>query len=250
MICSSRALVLISMKNSNCNSAVLTRGIFYYTYYSIIHHSSYSGSIQSKNPVSAVCVNNMSLFLALRGGQVLQLSVPDLTVEFVYKSTEQIVTEEANTLIEKLFVNADSSRLGILDNTNFMRLLCLHQKIQPSSPQQQQQQSQTQQSITQPGELVDGVECEDVWDMLWADDNCEMFCLMEKCRLTVFRGQVAEESIPCSGYLCSFNDLRVKLAMMDELMAEPERPQPTQILVAESQTLRKVRRKCASYNTY
>lgn len=47
-------------------------------------------------------------------------------------------------------------------------------------------------------------ERKDVWDMIWAEDNSELFAMMEKTRMYVFRNMDPEEPIPSSGYLCSF----------------------------------------------
>jgi hypothetical protein len=38
-------------------------------------------------------------------------------------------------------------------------------------------------------------ERKDVWDMRWADDDPELFALMEKTRMYIFRGLVAEEPV-------------------------------------------------------
>ena len=51
-------------------------------------------------------------------------------------------------------------------------------------------------------------ERKDVWDMIWAQDNPELFAMMEKTRMYVFRGMEPEEPIPSSGYLCSFKVFR------------------------------------------
>ena len=47
-------------------------------------------------------------------------------------------------------------------------------------------------------------ERKDVWDMCWASDNPELFAMMEKTRMYVFRNMDPEEPIASSGYLCSF----------------------------------------------
>lgn len=47
-------------------------------------------------------------------------------------------------------------------------------------------------------------ERKDVWDMCWAQDNPELFAMMEKTRMYVFRNMDPEEPIASSGYLCSF----------------------------------------------
>lgn len=93
-------------------------------------------------------------------------------------------------------------------------------------------------------------ERKDVWDMKWANDNPDLFSMMEKTRMYVFRNldpEVAvqlellplgasfvpipfilmltpipsmnlQEPIQTSGYICSFEDLEIKSALLDEIM--------------------------------
>ena len=42
-------------------------------------------------------------------------------------------------------------------------------------------------------------ERKDVWDMKWADDNPELFAMMEKTRMYIFRNQEPEEPHLSSG---------------------------------------------------
>ena len=47
-------------------------------------------------------------------------------------------------------------------------------------------------------------ERRDVWDLCWAMDNPELFALMEKTRMYIFRNLEPEEPVVCSAYLCHF----------------------------------------------
>lgn len=53
------------------------------------------------------------------------------------------------------------------------------------------------------------VERKDVWDVVWADDNEEMLCCMEKTKMILIRGEVAEAPVISSGYLARFKGLEV-----------------------------------------
>lgn len=44
----------------------------------------------------------------------------------------------------------------------------------------------------------------DVWDMKWAADNPELFAMMEKTRMYIFRNLEPEEPILSAGYICCF----------------------------------------------
>ena len=59
------------------------------------------------------------------------------------------------------------------------------------------------------GELV-RFERKDVWDMKWAMDNPDLFAMMEKTRMYIFRHLEPEEPILSAGYLCKFSDLEIR----------------------------------------
>lgn len=117
------------------------------------------------------------------------------------------------------------SRLAIIDIAGVMTLLELEAGAQPSAGD--------------PSKF----ERKDVWDMKWANDNPDLFSMMEKTRMYVFRnldpevsvrmaGGIAwwdcfytfvtflnlQEPIQTSGYICSFEDLEIKSALLDEIM--------------------------------
>jgi hypothetical protein len=41
---------------------------------------------------------------------------------------------------------------------------------------------------------------------------------MEKTKLSFVCGIEADEAVPCSGYICNYSDLQVKVVMLDEIM--------------------------------
>lgn len=53
-------------------------------------------------------------------------------------------------------------------------------------------------------EAVRAFERRDTWDVRWASDNAELFAVMEKTRMYVFRNLDPEEPILSSGYICCF----------------------------------------------
>jgi len=81
-------------------------------------------------------------------------------------------------------------------------------------------------------------ERKDVWDMRWSDDNPQRFALMEKTRMHVFRGLVAEEPVLSSAYICSFSDLEIRAVLLDQLMKEPEERCKDHVLKFETKALR------------
>lgn len=53
-------------------------------------------------------------------------------------------------------------------------------------------------------DAVRSFERRDTWDVRWASDNSELFAVMEKTRMYVFRNLDPEEPILSSGYICCF----------------------------------------------
>ena len=84
-------------------------------------------------------------------------------------------------------------------------------------------------------------ERKDVWDMKWASDNGELFAMMEKTRMYIFRGLDPEEPVLSSANICSFSDLKIKAVVLDEIMAEPEHPQKDCMINFETKSLRDTR---------
>jgi hypothetical protein len=53
-------------------------------------------------------------------------------------------------------------------------------------------------------DMLKAFERRDIWDVKWASDNAELFAVMEKTRMYVFRNLDPEEPILSTGYICSF----------------------------------------------
>ena len=77
--------------------------------------------------------------------------------------------------------------------------------------------------------------------MKWATDNPDLFAMMEKTRMYVFRNMEPEEPILSSGYICSFKDLEIKAVLLDEILRDPETPSKDLLLELEVKSLRDTR---------
>ena len=84
-------------------------------------------------------------------------------------------------------------------------------------------------------------ERKDVWDMKWASDNEELFAMMEKTRMYIFRGLDPEEPILSSANICAFSNLKIKAVVLDDIIAEPEHPQKECMIHFETKSLRDTR---------
>ena len=63
--------------------------------------------------------------------------------------------------------------------------------------------------ILQPNGTKLGLERKEVWDMKWSDDNPDLFAIMEKTRMYIFRGidpEVCDILLLHTGKLSNGND--------------------------------------------
>ncbi|XP_060267833.1 WD repeat-containing protein 35 isoform X7 [Ovis aries] len=125
----------------------------------------------------------------------------------------------------QLSLNCNSSRLAIIDILGVLTFFDLDARVTDSTGQQVV------------GELLK-LERKDVWDMKWAKDNPDLFAVMEKTRMYVFRNLDPEEPIQTSGYICNFEDLEIKSVLLDEILKNPEYPNKDYIINFEIRSLR------------
>ena len=98
-------------------------------------------------------------------------------------------------------LNCTSTRVAIIDNLGILTFFDLDTHVVDVSGQEIH------------GEQLK-FERKDVWDMKWAEDNPELFAMMEKTRMYIFRNLDPEEPILSSGWICEFSDLQVKVAFV------------------------------------
>jgi hypothetical protein len=67
-------------------------------------------------------------------------------------------------------------------------------------------------------------ERKDAWDVCWSDDDDDMFAVLEKAKMYVFRNLNPQEPVTSSGYLCKFSQLQITSIQLDELIKDPENP--------------------------
>lgn len=84
-------------------------------------------------------------------------------------------------------------------------------------------------------------ERRDVWDLCWAVDNPELFALMEKTRMYIFRNLEPEEPVLCSAYLCHFKELEILAVSLGDVLKDPENPSKDDLVSIETKSLRDTR---------
>ncbi|XP_022369245.1 WD repeat-containing protein 35 isoform X5 [Enhydra lutris kenyoni] len=177
----------------------------------------YSKAIQgTRDPICAITASDKTLIVGRESGTIQRYSLPNVGLIQKYS---------LNCRAYQLSLNCNSSRLAIIDISGILTFFDLDARVTDSTGQQVI------------GELLK-LERKDVWDMKWAKDNPDLFAMMEKTRMYVFRNLDPEEPIQTSGYICNFEDLEIKSVLLDEIMKNPEHPNKDYIINFEIRSLR------------
>ncbi|XP_068420229.1 WD repeat-containing protein 35 [Eschrichtius robustus] len=177
----------------------------------------YSKAIQgTRDPICAITASDKTLIVSRESGTIQRYSLPNVGLIQKYS---------LNCRAYQLSLNCNSSRLAIIDISGVLTFFDLDARVTDSTGQQVI------------GELLK-LERKDVWDMKWAKDNPDLFAMMEKTRMYVFRNLDPEEPIQTSGYICNFEDLEIKSVLLDEILKNPEYPNKDYIINFEIRSLR------------
>ncbi|XP_067559738.1 WD repeat-containing protein 35 isoform X6 [Pseudorca crassidens] len=177
----------------------------------------YSKAIQgTRDPICAITASDKTLIVSRESGTIQRYSLPNVGLIQKYS---------LDCRAYQLSLNCNSSRLAIIDISGVLTFFDLDARVTDSTGQQVI------------GELLK-LERKDVWDMKWAKDNPDLFAMMEKTRMYVFRNLDPEEPIQTSGYICNFEDLEIKSVLLDEILKNPEYPDKDYIINFEIRSLR------------
>ncbi|XP_033095063.1 WD repeat-containing protein 35 isoform X6 [Trachypithecus francoisi] len=177
----------------------------------------YSKAIQgTRDPICAITASDKILIVGRESGTIQRYSLPNVGLIQKYS---------LNCRGYHLSLNCNSSRLAVIDISGVLTFFDLDARVMDSTGQQVV------------GELLK-LERRDVWDMKWAKDNPDLFAMMEKTRMYVFRNLDPEEPIQTSGYICNFEDLEIKSVLLDEILKDPEHPNKDYLINFEIRSLR------------
>ncbi|XP_034051333.1 WD repeat-containing protein 35 isoform X2 [Thalassophryne amazonica] len=174
---------------------------------------------ETQDPICGITATDKTLIVGRESGVIHRYTLPNVVL--IQKYT-------LNNRAHHLFLNCNSSRLAIIDIAGVLSLLDLEARSSSDNS------ASSQASAGDPSKF----ERKDVWDMKWANDNPDLFAMMEKTRMYVFRNLDPEEPIQTSGYICHFEDLEIKSVLLDEIMKDPERPNKDNIINFEIRSLR------------
>jgi len=183
--------------------------------------------VQGRDPtpdqIIAMGASQSVLLVARESGVMHRYSLPHLSLDQQYTLRFRP---------QSIAINCDSTRAAIIDTNGVLSFF----DLSPGATEGGE--------VMQPaaeGEAPTRFERKDAWDMRWADDNPELFALMEKTRMFIFRGLEAEEPVLSSAYICSFSQLEIQAVLLDQLMREPESPSKEYLLKFETRALREGR---------
>ncbi|XP_063039587.1 WD repeat-containing protein 35 isoform X2 [Engraulis encrasicolus] len=177
----------------------------------------------TRDPICCITATDKTLIVGRESGIVQRYSLPNVALLNKYN---------VNYRAYQLSLNCNSSRLAIIDIAGVLTFLDLDSRLSVGDGFTADQESAA--AAGDPSKF----ERKDVWDMKWANDNPDLFAMMEKTRMYVFRNLDPEEPIQTSGYICNFEDLEIKSVLLDEIMKDPERPNKDYLINFEIRSLR------------
>uniref|UniRef100_A0A8B9JMT6 WD repeat-containing protein 35 n=1 Tax=Astyanax mexicanus TaxID=7994 RepID=A0A8B9JMT6_ASTMX len=176
------------------------------------------GRERSEDPICCITASDKTLIVGRESGVLQKYSLPSITLLQKYSLSYRAY---------QLSLNCNSSRLAIIDMTGVLTFFDIETRGSLGDAEEGA-------SAGDPSKF----ERKDVWDMKWANDNPDLFAMMEKTRMYVFRNLDPEEPIQTSGFICNFEDLEIKSVLLDEIMKDPERPNKDYLLNFEIRSLR------------
>mmetsp|Transcript_25550 Transcript_25550/g.75022 ORF Transcript_25550/g.75022 Transcript_25550/m.75022 type:complete len:1200 (-) Transcript_25550:181-3780(-) len=170
---------------------------------------------RSNDPIIALCASDRAVFIARESGALLKCSLPHVALEQRY---------QLRARPHRMEVNCDATRLAYIDANGVLGMYSLERNAETGDW----------------GEQLP-FERKDAWDFKWSSDNPELFAMMEKTRMYIFRGLEAEEPVLSSAYLCAFADLEITAVLLDELVTDPEAAGKDLVLRFDTKSLRDTR---------
>mmetsp|Transcript_25500 Transcript_25500/g.48224 ORF Transcript_25500/g.48224 Transcript_25500/m.48224 type:complete len:1215 (+) Transcript_25500:126-3770(+) len=174
-----------------------------------------SGNLSTKDPACALCASEQCLLIGRESGIVNRYSLPHLAFDktYVLRCRPQLMA-----------LNSNSVRMSIIDINGVLTFFDMEAAGEGGLQ----------------GEQLP-LERKDCWGMCWSNDNPELFAIMEKTRMYIFRGMEPEEPVLSSGFICQFSDLQIRAVLLDDVMRTPDHPDKDFLIDFETKSLRDTR---------
>eukprot|EP00056_Hartaetosiga_gracilis_P003229 m.61099 g.61099 ORF g.61099 m.61099 type:complete len:1163 (+) comp11378_c0_seq1:91-3579(+) len=175
----------------------------------------------TRDPICAICVSDQMLMIGRESGTLHQYPLPKGNLD---------VKHVLNCRPARISLNCNSTRLAVIDIEGVLTFFDTQVK-----------RTNQETGQVQYGEHIASFERKDVWDMMWADDNPELFAMMERSYMYIFRDLDPEEPIPSNSYISHFSNLQVESVNIDGVMKSPETPTNEHYFTREIKSLRDTR---------
>lgn len=179
-------------------------------------------ALETQDTICCMAMNEDVLMVGRESGILQKYVLPRVALEAKF-------TLECRP--DSIALNCDASRVSIIDISGLMTLF--DTTTENKNPETGE--------VLSVGAHIPGFERKDVWDMMWAEDNPELFAIMERTYMYIFRGVDPEEPSKSCGWLCEFNDLEVKSVLLDDVLQDAEHPTKECIATWEIKSLRDTR---------
>lgn len=180
-----------------------------YKEYSLRHDETASSrNTNVIDSICAMCVSDKYLMIARESGTIQRYTLPYVSLEDKY---------DVSCRPQRIALNCDSTRMSCIDVNGVLSVHNLDD-------------DETGPIFVSRGPIA-SVNRSDTWDLVWAKDNRELFVVMEKTKMIVYRDAQPEEPILSSGYLCDFKHLKIKAILLDDVMARPNKPKKSSMMV-------------------
>ena len=180
--------------------------------------TSLSSSATTGDPICSVAASDDILLVGLQSGVINQYNLHQLSLDCQYllKCRPRMMS-----------LNCASTSFSVIDMNGTLTVYDITASSKDSSPPLDASEIK--------------LERKDVWDMRWSEDDPELFALMEKTRMYIFRGTEPEEPVLSSAYICEFRDLQIKAVLLDDIMQYPEKQSKENVINFETKSLRDTR---------
>jgi WD repeat-containing protein 35 len=174
-----------------------------------------AGSLTTQDAACSVTASDKTLLIGRESGIVNHYSLPHIIFEkqHILRCRPQVMA-----------LNCTSTRVSIIDINSVLSFYDFTAHKEDGTE----------------GEHLP-LERKDAWGMCWSNDNPELFAIMEKTRMYIFRGMEPEEPVLSNGFICEFSDLQIRAVLLDDVMRSPDAPDKDYFIDFETKSLRDTR---------
>lgn len=192
------------------------------------------GSSIPSDKICAIGLSDSTMLISKQSGVIMHFNIPDFILHQKYDLGAAGERAFASP-IARIDINCLSSKAAILDQLNVLKIISLEpatslhslRKLGLSSDKLNSHtgsRNNVRQKSAQRKTCVEKFERSDVYFVKWASDDADKFALLEKNRLYVFKNLDPEEPAICSGYICEFSQLQLRVAMLDDVYTANSKP--------------------------